>query len=111
MKRFTLLTLVLLTLFVFVPMRQLAHPVTDEQSSIIETPSVPTITDSPLGHESSVTATVSDSDPKLSVGDLVIQTLERACQVELDALWTFDTSEFSSVYINDLRFPVSPDAL
>ncbi len=108
MKRFTLLTIVLLTLLVFMPVWQIA---VDKQSSMTDIPSVPTIADTPSDYELSATATISNDNQKLSDSDLVIQTLTKACQIEEDAVWTFDTSEFSSVYVNDPRFPVSPETL
>jgi len=113
MKRFILLTLALLTLLVFMPIWQFT---VGEQSSMTETPYVqmtiqPSPTDTPSDYSLSATPTISDDNQKLSDNDLVVQTLEKACQIEEDAIWTFDTSEFSTVYVNDPRFPVPPDTL
>lgn len=110
MKRFTLLTVALLALLVFMPIWQLA---VGEQSSMTETPQVQiTIQPSPIDTPSDygLSATPTDSD-------LVIQTLEKACRIEEEAIWTFfstnafDTSELSAIYVNDPRFPVPPDTL
>jgi len=41
----------------------------------------------------------------------VIKTVERAYDIEAEALYTFDLKKFPTVFINDLRFPVSPGTL
>ncbi len=113
MKRFILLTLALLTLLVFMPIGQ--FPVA-KQSSMTETPYVqmtipPSPTDTPSDYSLSATPTISNDNQQLSDNDSVVQTLEKACQIAEDAIWTFDTSEFPTVYVNDPRFPVPPDTL
>ena len=41
----------------------------------------------------------------------VMQTIERAYDIEVEAVYTFDTRKFPTVFINDPRFPVSPGTL
>lgn len=41
----------------------------------------------------------------------IISTLEKAYDIEVEAAFTFDFSKFPTVFINDPRFPVSPDTL
>ncbi|GAB4494697.1 MAG: hypothetical protein OHK0052_00350 [Anaerolineales bacterium] len=59
------------------------------------------------------TSTVEAYDTS-SVGDnesLIVQTLEKACTIEEQAQWTFNTEEYSTVFTNDARYPLSPNAL
>lgn len=42
---------------------------------------------------------------------LIVQTLEKARTIEEQAQWTFDTEEYSMVFTNDARYPLSPNTL
>jgi len=41
----------------------------------------------------------------------IMQTIERAYDIEVEAAYTFDIKKFPTVFINDPRFPVSPGTL
>jgi len=41
----------------------------------------------------------------------VMQSIEKAYDIEAEAAYTFDLSKFPTVFINDPRFPVSPGTL
>lgn len=43
--------------------------------------------------------------------DLLVQTLEKACTIGEQAQWTFNTEEYSKVFINDARYPLSSNTL
>jgi len=63
---------------------------------------------------SSAVTSTAEEDSTSSVSDeelLVIQTLEKACTIEEQAQWTFDTEEYPMVFTNDSRYPLSPEIL
>lgn len=57
------------------------------------------------------TATTADENVPQSDSDKLILTLKRACEIESRAIWTFDTSEFPTVFINDPRFPATANVV
>lgn len=57
------------------------------------------------------TATTADNNVPQSDNDKLILTLKKACEIESRAIWTFDTSEFPTVFTNDSRFPATTNVV
>lgn len=64
-----------------------------------------------LSGEVTTTITVTPTILVNTDNEFVIQTLEKACEIEEQAIWTFETKDFATVFVNDPRFPVPPDTL
>ena len=54
---------------------------------------------------------LSNDIPNTHVVKEIIDTIERAYDIEVEAAYTFDLSKFPTVFINAPRFPVSPGTL
>ena len=53
----------------------------------------------------------SDNIPDTPEAKEIMKTIERAYDIEKEAMYTFNLKKFPTVFINDPRFPVSPSAL
>lgn len=59
----------------------------------------------------SVSATSTPDIPDTPEAKEIMQTIERAYDIEAEAAYTFDFSKFPNVFVNDPRYPVAPQTL
>jgi hypothetical protein len=88
----------LLSVFGFVSMtfQQHTSPTVESTESILPSATIPA---------------TDESDTPVADEKLLVQTLERACTIEEEAQWTFNTEEYSTVFINDARYTLPPNIL